>query len=654
MSGIIDGQVTADFIASRPPKEVVEPHGRNSFALQDGTSTSLDAKRLSVDMEAIAEAGRRESVVDKEKYPIPTGEELSTLRKVSDSIPTVAWLLCIVEFSERASYYGVQTVFSNFMEYPLPQGGNGAGAPPRGDSNEETAGALGKGLQFSNAFVLLFQFLAYLVPIFGGWVADTRLGRFKTILIGVLICGIAHIILIFGALPTVLKAGRGVAPFLVGLFVLAFGAGVFKPNVAPTLIDQYKHQRPYTKVLKSGEKVLVDPEATIQRIMLIFYGLINVGAFFAIATTYSEKRIGYWLAYLTPGIIFLLLPALLLYLNNKLVKYPPSGSELGATFKIVGICLKENKFNPLKKGFWDAARPARMAERGQTTTWSDKMVDDVRRTMKACGLFLYFPVWLLNDGGIGSVATNQGSTMTTAGAPNDLLGNFNPLTIIVTIPILSHVIYPFLHKRNIKFGRIARITFGFVLATISGVIGAIVQWRIYKTNPCGYYPTGCDNGNSVSTLSIWWQIPNTALGAISECFCNVTAYELAYARSPPNMKALVMALFLLMNAFSAALGEILTPAITDPYLIWVWAGPTIALAVQTVIFWFRYKELDSDEFMLYEEEENRIKDSPSDSQQVPELETIPEKGIEATSASDEKQVEEHAPEITTADEKKFS
>lgn len=121
-AGATDGQLSVDFIATRPPKEILEPHGRSSFALQDGVSTSLDAKRLSVDMEALAEAERSGSVIDKEKYPIPTEQELSTLRKVSDSIPAVAYLLCIVEFAERASYYGVQTVFTNFMEYPLPDG----------------------------------------------------------------------------------------------------------------------------------------------------------------------------------------------------------------------------------------------------------------------------------------------------------------------------------------------------------------------------------------------------------------------------------------------------------------------------------------------------------------------------------------------------
>jgi hypothetical protein len=60
----------------------------------------------------------------------------------------------VVEFAERASYYGVKTVFSNFMQFPLPKGGNGAGAPPKG--TELTAGALGRGIQFSVAIGLLF------------------------------------------------------------------------------------------------------------------------------------------------------------------------------------------------------------------------------------------------------------------------------------------------------------------------------------------------------------------------------------------------------------------------------------------------------------------------------------------------------------------
>ena len=110
------------------------------------------------------------------------------------------------------------------------------------------------------------------------------------------------------------------------------------------------------------------------------------------------------------------------------------------------------------------------------------------------------------------------------------------MTIVFAVPLLSYVIYPLLRRFNIKFGRVSRITFGFSIAAFSGVLGALVQWKIYQISPCGKYATTCD---AVANISIWWQIPNISLGALSECFCNVTAYELAYARSPPGMKALV-------------------------------------------------------------------------------------------------------------------
>jgi dipeptide/tripeptide permease len=358
----------------------------------------------------------------------------------------------------------------------------------------------------------------------------------------VLVCGVSHVIMIVGAIPSVLQAGNGMAPFMISLILLAIGAGLFKPNVAPAVLDQYGYQKPYVKALKSGERVIVDPEVTVQRTMLIFYGLINVGAFFPVATVYCEKLIGFWLAFLLPGIIFFLLPVLLWYLNNKLVKYPPDGSALTKVYKIVKTAVAQSKGKVWKKDFLNSAKPSLLAQQGITlhgkkeVTWTDKDVDDVKRTFVACGIFLYYPIYNINDGGIGSVQTSQGATMLTKGTPNDLLSHFNALTIVFAVPLLSYVIYPLLRKHNIRFGRVSRITFGFSIAALSGVFGALVQWKIYQLSPCGDYATTCDD---VSNISIWWQIPNVSLGALSECFCNVTAYELAYARSPPGMKALV-------------------------------------------------------------------------------------------------------------------
>jgi dipeptide/tripeptide permease len=93
--------------------------------------------------------------------------------------------------------------------------------------SEANAGALGHGKQWANAFALVFKFLAYALPIFGAWLGDVKIGRYRAIMLGVLLCGVAHIIQIFGALPSVLQKGQGTAPFLIGLFLLAIGAGMY-------------------------------------------------------------------------------------------------------------------------------------------------------------------------------------------------------------------------------------------------------------------------------------------------------------------------------------------------------------------------------------------------------------------------------------------
>jgi len=84
-----------------------------------------------------------------------------------------------------------------------------------------------------------------------------------------------------------------------------------------------------------------------------------------------------------------------------------------------------------------------------------------------------------------------------------------------------------------------------------------------------------------------------------------------------------------MNALSNALAQILGPAISDPNLIWVWAGPAIALALQTVVFWWRYRWMNDDTFMTYDKEAGEM---------MPKTELEEKKGLEIVdeSSSEEK------------------
>lgn len=181
--------------------------------------------------------------------------------------------MCLVEFAERASYYGCQAVFFNFVKNPLPAGGNGAGAVAKGEAGaNQSAGALGLGLVSANAVTKTFEFLAYVMPIVGGILADTRYGRFKAIWIGTLVGAVSHVILVIPAIPSVISNPDGsLGAFLISILILAAASGFIKPSLAPLLCDQSPVKHPMLKTTKSGERVIVDPQLTIQHWLILFY-----------------------------------------------------------------------------------------------------------------------------------------------------------------------------------------------------------------------------------------------------------------------------------------------------------------------------------------------------------------------------------------------
>jgi dipeptide/tripeptide permease len=208
---------------------------------------------------------------------------------------------------------------------------------------------------------------------------------------------------------------------------------MFKPNISPTIIDQSPHKIAHVITNAKGEKVIVDPEESISSIMLWFYLLINVGACFGIPTTYLAKIVGYWAAYLIPMILYLMLPPLLWYLNKRLVKQPPAGSDLSDLFTLLGDIFANGGVKRIgRKGFWNIGFPSVRVAAGSTKTYTydDKFVVDVSRLFQACGIFLFIPIFNINDGGLGAAANALTASMKTNGLPNDLLDNLNSVIIV--------------------------------------------------------------------------------------------------------------------------------------------------------------------------------------------------------------------------------
>ena len=159
------------------------------------------------------------------------------------------------------------------------------------------------GVPTATAITYTLTFVAYLVPLYAGYVADSKIGKFRAIWIGV-ICGFfAHILLVIAAIPAVIEGGNAIVPTAFGIITLAFGTGFIKPNLLPLLMDQYPEESDVVKLLPSGEKVIVDRQKSLERMVLVFYWSVNLGALFPIPSVYIEQRIGFWFAFFIPIII---------------------------------------------------------------------------------------------------------------------------------------------------------------------------------------------------------------------------------------------------------------------------------------------------------------------------------------------------------------
>lgn len=365
---------------------------------------------------------------------------------------------------------------------------------------------------------------------------------------------------------------------------------MFKPNVSPLLLDQMTSHVPKVKTLKTGERVIEDPEHSTERVMLWFYLLINVGAFVQVGTSYAEKYVGWWLSWLIPLVLYVPLPLLMWFLKKRLVLHKPGGSDLPNVFRVMGYCMRNGGiFRIGRKGWWEPGKPSVQAAMGltPTTRWNDQFVDDVRRSVQATGMFCFFPVQFWNDNGIGNAASYLSTMLRTDGAPNDVLNNFNPFAIIFGSPLLNFGLYPLLRRWKIHYGPVMRICTGFFLSTCAGIAYTVLQYYTYKTNPCGYYGSTdpiCVDGGLTSEISVWWMAVPYGIGGFSELFINVPAYGIAYSRAPVNMRGVVSALNLFNTAIAYIVNLAASPAITDPNLIWDFGGPTIVGAVVTVLF----------------------------------------------------------------------
>ena len=422
------------------------------------------------------------------------------------------------------------------------------------------------------------------------------------------------------------------------------GTGGIKSNVSPLIAEQMTETRMNIRILPSGERVIQDPSVTYQRIYLIFYWCINIGALSLTFTVFMEKYYGFWSVNLLGLCAFLVGFAVLILGKRHYVTRPPQGSVLPAAAKALWIAMISGRD-------LDKARPAYQACTSSSsfpssstsvdscpsssfipsptpflpsqltsitalppslrhkTPYPPAFIPELRRALTACKVFAFYPIFWVIYNQLSTNFVAQAAQMTRHGIPNDVFQNIDPLTIILVIPVLDRVIYPALRRAGYKMLPITRITCGFVCAGLSMGVAAGVQHGIYISPPNYNMPTitpppsSSDYASSASRensitgneISVFYQSPGYLLIALSEIFASVTGLEYAFLQAPASMKSFIMSVFLFTSAGGSVLGVGVSRWARDPGFVWFYLGLGVLDVGATVVFWRLFKHLNGEE-----------------------------------------------------------
>jgi peptide/histidine transporter 3/4 len=118
----------------------------------------------------------------------------------------------VTEFCERVAYFGFAASLMLFFETQL------------GMSNATAD------VQYS-----LWSAMCYLTPLIGGYIADSNLNRYRTILVACCVYELGLILVVVGANANDITAGV----VFFGIYLVALGCGGIKPNVSTLGADQF-------------------------------------------------------------------------------------------------------------------------------------------------------------------------------------------------------------------------------------------------------------------------------------------------------------------------------------------------------------------------------------------------------------------------------
>ncbi|KAM5583335.1 protein NRT1/ PTR FAMILY 8.1 [Rosa sericea] len=481
------------------------------------------------------------------------------------------------ECCERLAFYGMSSNLVYYFKYHLKQSSAKAAK-----SNSNWSGT------------------CYLTPLLGAFLADAYLGRYKTIASFSIIYIIGMTLLtlsasIPGMKPTCVSkddcyanSGQTAACF-IALYLIALGTGGIKPCVSSYGADQFDDDDVVEKKHKGS-------------FFNWFYFSINVGALIASSVlVWVQMNEGWSWGFGIPAVAMAIavvsfFSGTRLYRNQK-----PGGSPLTRIIQVLVASVRKYKvIVPEDKSLLyeiadaesvikgsrklDHTNEFRFFDKAAVVEPTDHIKDSidpwrlatVTQVEELKSIIRLLPVWA--TGIIFAAVYNQMSNFfVLQGTLMDLhvgkssfeipaasLSVFDPLSVIIWVPIYDQFIVPFARKftghRN-GLTTLQRMGIGLFISIFSMVCAAILELiRLRSVKENNYYD------REHMPMSVFWQSPQYFLIGAAEVFTFIGQLDFFYDQAPDAMRSLCSALSLstvaLGNYFNSLLVTIVTNVTT--------------------------------------------------------------------------------------------
>ncbi|KAK9537139.1 hypothetical protein VZT92_004778 [Zoarces viviparus] len=362
--------------------------------------------------------------------------------------PVSICFIVVNEFCERFSYYGMKAVLTLYFLTYL-----------HWDKDQSTA------------VYHAFSSLCYFTPILGALIADSWLGKFKTIVYLSVVYVIGHVVKSVGAIPTVGNSNVHISLSMLGLILIAFGTGGIKPCVAAFGGDQFDEEH-------ASER---------RKFFSIFYMSINAGSLLSTVITPilrgDVQCFGgdcYALAFGVPAALMIVALVVFIGGSGLYKRTPPQGNILLEVCNCIGFAIKNrwkrSKYDSKRKHWLDWAEEK----------YSKRLIQEIKMVLKVLVLYIPLPMfWALFDQQ-GSRWTLQATRMNMAFGDSfvikpDQMQMLNALLILLFIPVFDLLIYPLVGFCRINITPLRKMATGMIFASLAFIAAALVEVNVVRS-----------------------------------------------------------------------------------------------------------------------------------------------------------------------------